>query len=107
MDGREARVSVVNPAKPGSALPKQRVSPFPQYSSLSIGAFASNSNYNGMVLSLKKRASHGLQLQASYTLGKSLDNNSSFFGSNGEAGSFADSRNPQLDYGPSAFDIRH
>ncbi len=107
LDANEPTVIVVNPAKAGSVAPNQRIFPFPQYSGLPIGAFASNSNYNGMVLSLKKRPSHGLQLQASYTLGKSLDNNSSFFGSNGEAGAFADSRNAQLDYGPSAFDVRH
>src|SRR5258708_8265427 len=85
LDANEPTVIVVNPAKAGSVAPNQRIFPFPQYSGLPIGAFASNSNYNGMVLSLKKRPSHGLQLQASYTLGKSLDNNSSFFRSNREA----------------------
>lgn len=105
LDANEPFVS--SPPTPPPSLPYQRVFPFPQYAALPIGAFGSNSNYNGLVLTAKKRPSHGLQFQASYTFAKSLDNNSSFFGSNGEFGSFADPRNPQLDYGPSAFDIRH
>ncbi len=72
-----------------------------------MGSFASSSNYNAVVLSVKKRSSYGLTLQGSYTYAKSLDYNSSFFGSTGETGAFADPRNPQLDYGPSAFDIRN
>lgn len=107
LDANEPFVQVVDPTKVGSAAPNRRTFPFLQYSGLPIGAFASSSNYNGMVLTARKRPSHGLSLQASYTYGKSLDYNSSFFGSNGEAGSFADPRNPQADYGPSAFDVRH
>jgi hypothetical protein len=107
LDANEPFLNIVDPTKVGSALPNKRTFPFPQYGGISIGAFGSNSNYNGMVLSVKKKPSHGLSLQASYTLGKSLDNNSSFFGSTGEAGAFADSRNPRADYGPSAFDVRH
>jgi hypothetical protein len=84
-----------------------RTFPFPQFANLPVGSFASSSNYNGMVLTVRKRPSHGLSLQASYTYAKSLDYNSSFFGSTGETGAFADPRNAQLDYGPSAFDIRH
>jgi Carboxypeptidase regulatory-like domain/TonB-dependent Receptor Plug Domain len=107
LDANEPFVNVVDPTKSGSATPNQRTFPFVQYSALPIGAFASSSNYNGMVLTAKKRPSHGLSLQASYTYGKSLDYNSSFFGSDREAGAFADPRNPQADYGPSAFDVRH
>ncbi|HLJ86892.1 MAG TPA: hypothetical protein VKZ53_08710, partial [Candidatus Angelobacter sp.] len=84
-----------------------RTFPFPQLAGLPVGSFASSSNYNAVVLSVKKRSSYGLTLQGSYTYAKSLDYNSSFFGSTGETGAFADPRNPQLDYGPSAFDIRN
>jgi hypothetical protein len=107
LDANQPSVTIVDPAKNGSAAPNQRTFPFAQYAGIAIGAFGSNSNYNGMVLSLKKKPSHGLSLQASYTYSKSLDNNSSFFGSTGETGAFADSRNPRADYGPSAFDLRH
>ncbi|PYP91468.1 MAG: hypothetical protein DMG65_07745 [Candidatus Angelobacter sp. Gp1-AA117] len=107
LDSNQPLVNVVNPALRGTQSPNTRSFPFPFYAGISLGTFASNSNYNGMVLTFKKRPSHGLLLQTSYTLGKSLDNNSSFFGSDGEAGAFADTRHPELDYGPSAFDVRH
>jgi hypothetical protein len=107
LDANEPFLTVVDPTKNGSAIPNKRTFPFQQYSGISIGAFGSNSNYNGMVLGMKKRPSHGLSLQASYTYGKALDNNSAFFGSTGETGFYADSRNAAAEYGPSAFDIRH
>jgi hypothetical protein len=107
VDANEPFVSVKNAAQPGSASPNTRVFPFPQYAGLPIGTFAGSSNYSGMVLTLRKRATHGFSFQGSYTYSKSLDFNSSFFGSTGETGAFADPRNPQADYGPSAFDIRH
>lgn len=107
LDANEPFLTIINSAVNGSASPNQRTFPFVQYSGISLGTFASNSNYNGAVFRFKKKPSHGLEFQASYTFAKSLDNNSSFFGSNGEAGFFADSRNPAADYGPSAFDVRH
>ncbi len=107
LDANEPFVTVVDPTKRGAQSPNVRSFPFQQYGAVPIGTFASNSNYNGMVLTMKKKPSHGLSFQASYTFAKSLDNNSSFFGSTGETGFFADGRNPNADYGPSAFDVRH
>lgn len=103
----EPFVTSVDPSKRGDQEPNVRVFPFRQYASISDGAFVSNSNYNGMVLTVRKRARHGLIFTGSYTLGKALDNNSSFFGSDRDDGSFADSRRPKLDYGRSGFDVRH
>src|SRR5713226_1971915 len=60
-----------------------RVFPFRQYAGIGLGSFTSNSNYNGMVATLRKRPSHGLSFSASYEFGKTLDDNSSFFGSTG------------------------
>jgi hypothetical protein len=62
------------------------------------------------VMSAKYRGRHGTFFDASYSYGKSLDYNSSYFGSGnlpGEAGAPADSTNLRLEHGPSAFDIRH
>jgi hypothetical protein len=101
------RLGVFMDANEPFVTASSRTFPFPQYAGLPVGTFASSSNYNGMVLSMRKRPSHGFSFQGSYTFAKSLDYNSSFFGSTGESGAFADPRNPQLDYGPSAFDIRH
>jgi hypothetical protein len=107
LDPNEPFVTVVDPTKRGTQAPNQRVFPFQQYAGMGLGAFAGSSNYNGLVLTAKKRQSAGLSLQASYTYAKSLDYNSSFFGSDGETGFFADSRNAAAEYGPSAFDVRH
>jgi hypothetical protein len=69
----------------------------------------SSSNYNSLQLSLDKGMTHGLQLQASYTLSHSLDDassfeNSGFGGTNGRAyNQFVKS----LNYGNSSFDARH
>ena len=107
LDPNEPFVTVVDPTKRGTQLPNLRVFPFQQYAGMSLGTFAGSSNYNGLVLTAKKRPSAGFSFQASYTYAKSLDYNSSFFGSDGEAGFFADSRNAAAEYGPSAFDVRH
>jgi hypothetical protein len=69
-----------------------------------------SSNYNSMNMGVLKRFSEGLQLQAAYTYGKSIDNKSGTSGrqeySNGQARSFS----PYflgLDRGLSDFDVRH
>lgn len=100
-------VTVVNPTRRGDQAPNRRVFPFNQYAGISLGTFSSNSNYQGMVATLRKRPSHGVSFTASYTLGKALDDNSSFFGSDRDDGSYADSRNRQLDHARSGFDVRH
>src|SRR2546430_10741257 len=41
------------------------------------------------------------------SLGKSIDNDSSYFGSTGERAGLSDSTNLAAERGPSAFDIRH
>jgi hypothetical protein len=61
------------------------------------------SNYNALQISFVHRMSHNLQALASYTLAHSLDNVS-----NEAQGTFPSPQyNPQLDWGPSDFDIRH
>jgi hypothetical protein len=68
------------------------------------GIFSENtvakSNYNSFQALFEKRFSHGLQFQASYTFGKTLDN----------ASSFESALNPlnfNATYGLSAYDARH
>lgn len=108
LDANEPTVTAVNdPTRRGDQTPNQRTFPFLQYAGTFQGAFGSNSTYNGMVATLRKRASHGLSYTASYTFAKSIDGNSSFFGSDGESGAFADPRNPAADRARSAFDVRH
>jgi hypothetical protein len=63
------------------------------------------SNYNALQVGLRKRMSHGLQINASYTYSRSLDEGSGlgaglFFNGN-------DPLNPRTSYAPSDFDRPH
>jgi hypothetical protein len=73
---------------------------------IGTGKDIGNSNYNGMVSTLTYKSNRGYFLQASYTLSKSLDDTSAFFGSSGEASSAANPQQINLDRGPSSFDTR-
>jgi Carboxypeptidase regulatory-like domain/TonB-dependent Receptor Plug Domain/TonB dependent receptor-like, beta-barrel len=68
------------------------------------------SEYNGFTLGFIKRRTHGLQLQTSYTYGRSHDNRSGNGGRleyrNGQARTF-DPYNLNRDWGRSDYDIRH
>jgi hypothetical protein len=75
----------------------------------STNAYISNlghSRYDGLLVSLQKRFSHGFQFDVNYTYSFSKDNNSSVantvFG-----GLICDLRDLNACYGPSDFDIRH
>jgi hypothetical protein len=65
------------------------------------------SSYNAFDLTLRKRFSHGLSLNANYTYAKSLDELSDVFRARNAAVSVTDVQNVRYDYGPSDFDIRH
>jgi hypothetical protein len=60
------------------------------------------SNFHSLQMQFQRRLSRGLQALVSYTLGKSLDNNSNDSSSHLIAAPI----NPKRDYGPSEFDIR-
>jgi hypothetical protein len=66
-----------------------------------------NSNYNSAVAIARYQTRHGVYFEGSYTIGKSIDNGSSFFGSTGERAGLDDRNNLAADRGPSSFDIRH
>jgi hypothetical protein len=85
----------------------QRIFPYPFFGSIGTGKDLGNSNYNGMVVTTRYQGRHGIFFEGSYTLGKSLDYGSAFFGSSGEAGGVADANNIRADRGPSSFDVRH
>src|SRR6266849_538313 len=72
----------------------------PVFSSVFTQSTIANSSYNGLQVSVEKRFSHGLQFQASYTLGKSLDFASTFE-------SLVDPVNPKRNRSLSLFDSRH
>ncbi len=107
MDQNQPQVIVRNAAVRGPLAPNEQVYPYPKYGSVGMGKSLSNSNYNGMVVTGRYQGRRGVFLQTSYTLGKSIDNNSAFFGSNSTAGAPSDNLNLRLERGPSNFDVRH
>ncbi|GAC1358862.1 MAG: TonB-dependent receptor [Acidobacteriaceae bacterium] len=68
-----------------------------------------SSNYNSLQLSMTKGMTHGLLLQASYTLSHALDDSSSYenAGYGGSNGRGYNQFNKGLNYGNSAFDARN
>lgn len=91
---------------PNAPLAPRR--PFPAVDG-TIDAFRSNtiSNYHSLQARIEKRASHGLQFQASYTYSHSLDDASSASLGSLNNGDFRDQRFPGMEYGNSDFDVRH
>lgn len=67
------------------------------------------SNYNGLVVDVRRNLSHGLQIRGNYTFSKNLDNGSAWNTSvSANTPAFVSyPADPAIDYGPSASDIRH
>jgi hypothetical protein len=86
-----------------------------QYDSLAGVSSVGRSNYHGMVMTLRKRYSHGVQFDLNYTLSDSKDTGSQVergsafgnFGNGGYTGFLLNSFEPDLQYGTSDFDVRH
>lgn len=66
--------------------------------------YIGESNYNGLLMSLRSRQTHGLQYSLNYTYAKTLDDNIS---NQNNAGFYGNSFHPGVDYGPSTFDRRN
>jgi len=65
------------------------------------------SNYSSLQVSWRKRFTHGLQFQASYTYAHALDDASSANLGSLNNGDFRIQTQPYLEYGNSDFDVRH
>ncbi len=72
---------------------------------------AARSDYNALQLSLRQRTNQsGFEYLASYTLGKVQTNNRGFYGSAGvqaEGAYWMNTYEPEWNYGPAFFDVRH
>src|SRR5262249_53076135 len=66
---------------------------------------AARSNYHGLIVILRKQYTQGLAFDLSYTLSQSLDQ--SPISTQGQLTPLQSSYFPDIDYGPSLFDIRH
>ncbi len=106
VDQNQPTVIVNNSAVRGNASPNVQIYPYPTFGSIGTGKDIGNSNYNGMVTTAKYQSRKGYFLQASYTVSKSIDDTSAFFGSSGELSSAANPKQINLDRGPSSFDSR-
>lgn len=82
----------------------------PNFSDARFKMFDANSNYNSLQASLKKRLSHGMMFQLSYTYSKFIDEQSGDAGSADFNSSSAFTMNPdnlKQDRGLSAYDVRN
>jgi len=113
IDQNQPKVTVIDPTKRGSdaGTPGDpgniQVFPNPFFGSIGTGVGIGNSSYNGAVATATYQGRHGIYFEGSYTIGKSIDDGSSYFGSTGERAGLADGTNLAAERGPSSFDIRH
>jgi hypothetical protein len=84
---------------------------YPSWGRIRTRINVARSNYHGMVASVNKRFSNGWQTQVAYTFGNSKDtwSGGQIGGSDFDngAGSGTDWWDPEYEYGPSSYDVRH
>jgi hypothetical protein len=98
----------INQLPIGSLGQGQSARPYPQYQGLGGNTYNANSNYDSLQLSLRKRFSRGLSVEANYTFSKFLDNqDSAGWGSRGGNQYYQNAYNPAANYGLSNFDVTH
>jgi len=107
IDENQPTVTVNNPTVRGNLSPNIQHFPNPLFGSIGTGVDIGNSNYSSAVVTARYQGRHGIYFEGSYTVGKSIDDGSSFFGSTGERAGLDDRNNLAADRGPSSFDIRH
>jgi hypothetical protein len=109
VDANQPTVIVHDASRRGPVAPNEQIFPYNSFGQVQIAKSIGNSHYDGATFTVR-RPLRRAAFQASYTFAKSLDYNSSYFGSGnqtGETGAPVDSRNLRLEHGPSAFDVRH
>jgi hypothetical protein len=81
----------------------------PAWSSIDYRTSNGRSEYNSLQTSLTKRYSAGSQVQLSYTLSKTMDNNDSQLGMDSQTSSVypPNPYDPDAEWAPSIFDVRH
>jgi len=83
----------------------------PLITNISTTASRGRSNYHGLQASVRQRSTHGLEYLASYTLGSAKANQLGYYGSGGftaaEGTYWMNAYDPEANYGPAFFDVRH
>ena len=108
-----AQAQRIGTIDPDATLPEDQAPYFNlvgQSGGLLITESNAGMNYNGAQVTLRQRATHGLEYTANYTYAKSMTNSAGDYGQpgiSGQNGSFQDGYNGRADYGPAGQDIRH
>jgi hypothetical protein len=92
---------------PNQIYPETGTRPYPNFSQFSYTESSGKSSYHALQLKVVKKYSHGLTLTGGYTWSKSLDTNSTIFGTGRNTNFPQDSRNLAAEKGLSDFDYRH
>jgi len=83
----------------------------PLITNISTTASRGHSDYKGLQASVRQRATHGLEYLASYTLSSAKANQLGYYGSGGftaaEGTYWMNAYDPEANYGPAFFDVRH
>ena len=83
----------------------------PLITNISTTASRGRSNYHGLQASVRQRSTRGLEYLASYTLGSAKANQLGYYGSGGftaaEGTYWMNAYDPEANYGPAFFDVRH
>jgi hypothetical protein len=95
----------INQPNPSPLQPNPR--PLPQFADIIFLESRGGSSYHSLQTRFQQRFYAGLTSLVSYTFGKSLDENSTFFSSFGDSNFPQNSANPGAEKGRSNFDVRH
>jgi hypothetical protein len=92
----------------GSVAQKQALRPYPQYGNITFNTSLGDSSFNGLVLRLEQRFSHGLSFLMSYMHGKSIDDTPGTpYNVTPSRSSAMDPTNFRRERGLSGFDLRN
>jgi hypothetical protein len=93
--------------QPAASPVRPNPRPLPEFADITFLESRGNSTYNSFQTRFQQRLRSGTTALVSYTLGKSLDETSTFFSSAGDANFPQDSARPGAEKGRSGFDLRH
>ncbi len=91
--------------QPAPSAAPLNLRPLFQFADINQLESRSNANYHSLQARFQQRFYHGLSMIASYTMGKSIDDASSFFPSAGDPNFPQDSRNVRAERARSNFDV--
>ena len=113
VEGNQALPGVGDPTTWASKTVRRPLYPYqPLITTIAETASPAHSKYDSLQASVRQREWHGLEFLASYTFGRVWSNNRGFYGAGTafvaqEGAYWANTYDPEADYGPAFHDIRH